>query len=68
MEPQTTYTLNIPESDKNIFRSLVKRFGWKATKKKPQRITHLDRAIQAAQEDELFETDNIDTLMKSLTE
>lgn len=30
--------------------------------------THLDAAIKAAHEDELFETNDIHTLMKSLTE
>lgn len=68
MEANTTYILHIPESDNNLLRSLAKKFGWKATKQKPQRITHLDKAIKSAHEDELFETNDIDVLMKNLTE
>lgn len=33
-----------------------------------KRITHLNEAIRAAHEDELFETNDINTLMKNLTE
>lgn len=68
METSTTYTLNIPASDNGLFRSLVKRFGWTAKKEKSQRITHLYKAIKAAHEDELFETNDIDTPMQSLSE
>lgn len=62
----TTYVLNIPAGDNSLFRSLVKKFGWTVKKQKPQRVTHLDEAIRAAHEDELFETNDIDTLMRSL--
>lgn len=68
METSSTYTLNIPSSDNNLFHSLVRRFGWTAKKKREQHITHLDAAIKAAHEEDLFETNDIDTLMKSLTE
>ena len=64
----STYVLDIPANDRALFRSLVKRFGWRAKKQAPQRITHLDAAIKAAHEDELFETNDIHTLTKSLTE
>lgn len=68
METSSTYVLNIPANDNSLFRSLVKRFGWIAKKQKTQHINHLDEAIKAAHEDDLFETKDIDTLMKSLTE
>ena len=64
----STYVLDIPANDRALFRSLVKRFGWRAKKQTSQRITHLDAAVKAAHEDELFETNDIHTLMKSLTE
>lgn len=64
----STYILDIPSNDRALFRSLVKRFGWQAKEQIHQPINHLDTAIKAAHEDELFETNDIDTLMKSLTE
>ena len=68
MDANITYYLNIPESDKSLFKSLVKKFGWTAKKQKNQTVCRLDKAIKAAHEDKLFETDNIDVLMKSLKE
>ena len=68
MESNLTYYLNIPESDKGLFKSLVKKFGWTAKEQKNQTVCSLDKAIKAAHEDKLFETDNIDVLMKSLKE
>ena len=68
MESNLTYYLNIPESDKSLFESLVKKFGWTAKKQKSQTVCRLDKAIKAAHEDKLFETDDIDVLMKSLKE
>lgn len=64
----STYILDIPSNDRALFRSLVKRFGWRAKEQVRQPITHLDAAIKAAHEDELFETNDIHTLMKSLAE
>lgn len=64
----STYVLDIPANDRALFRSLVKRFDWRAKKQAPQRITHLDAAVKAAHGDDLFETNDIHTLMKSLTE
>lgn len=60
------YTLQIPSSDGRLLMSLSKRFGWMAKRQKPQRITRLDAAIKAAHEGNLFETNDIDVLMKSL--
>ena len=68
MEPNLTYYLNIPESDKSLFKSLVRKFGWTAKKQKPKTVCRLDKAIKAAHEDKLFETHNIDVLMKNLKE
>lgn len=67
MEANSTYILNIPTSDSSLLRSLAKRFGWTAKKKVPQRITRLDEAIRSAHEDQLVETNDLDTLMKSLS-
>ena len=63
-----TYTLDIPNSDLTLFKSLAKKFGWNVKKKKEQKICRLDAALKAANEDILFETDDIDTLMNSLKE
>jgi len=62
------YFLNINESDKNLFKSSVKKFGWTAKKQKLQNVCRLDKAIKAAHEDMMFEMDDIDVLMKSLKE
>lgn len=68
METNATYILQIPEADNNLLHALAKKFGWTAKKQKPQHITRLDKAIKSAHEDELFETNDIDVLMKSLKE
>ncbi|MDO4159369.1 MAG: hypothetical protein Q4D41_02815 [Prevotellaceae bacterium] len=68
MSRDYNYTLNIPASDAALFKSLIKRMGWKAKMQKPQKISRLEAAVKAAHEDELFETDDIDVLMKSLKE
>ena len=63
-----TYTLDIPANDINLFKSLIKKFGWVVKKQKEKQPCHLDRALKAANEEELFATNDIDVLMKSLTE
>ena len=68
MDANVKYYLNIEESDKNLFKSSVKKFGRTARKQKFQNVCRLDKAIKAAHEDMLFETDDIDVLMKSLKE
>ena len=68
MAANVKYYLNIKESDKNLFKSSVKKFGWTAKKQKLQNVCRLDKAIKAAHEDMLFETDDIDVMMKSLKE
>ena len=60
--------LNIKESDKNLFKSSVEKFGWTAKKQKLQNVCRLDKAIKAAHEDMMFEMDDIDVMMKSLKE
>lgn len=68
MDTSYNYTLSIPARDAHFFNSLIKRMGWKAKKQKAQKISRLDEAIKAAHEEELFETADIDVLMKSLKE
>lgn len=68
MKTRTTYIVQIPESDSHLLHALAKKLGWAAKKQKPQHITRLDKAIMAAHEDDLFETHDIDILMKSLSE
>lgn len=68
MVANVKYFLNINESDKNLFKSSVKKFGWTAKKQKLQNVCRLDKAIKAAHEDMMFEMDDIDVLMKSLKE
>lgn len=68
MQNGLTYTLDIPANDRTFLLSLAKRMGWTAKKKSEQHICRLDKAIKAAHEDTLFETHDIDVLMKSLME
>ena len=68
MAANVKYYLNIKESDKNLFKSSVKKFGWTAKKQKRQNVCRLDIAIKSAHEDMMFEMDDIDVLMKSLNE
>ena len=63
-----TYTLNLPPCDVSLFKTLVKKFGWIAQKQPQKKQSHLDKAIKAANEEVLFATNDIDTLMKSLEE
>ena len=63
-----TYQLSVPSSDANLFESLIKKFGWIAKKHNPLKNSHLDKALKAADEENLFATSDIDVLMKSLSE
>lgn len=68
MATSATFTLDIPESDISLLRSLAKKFDWHAKRKTTQRVCRLDEALRAAHEDTLFETNDLDVLMKSLSE
>ena len=61
-----TYTLNVPVSDLGLFEALIHRFGWIAKKQKKTKSSRLDEALEAAETEKLFETNDLDTLMKSL--
>ena len=63
-----TYMLNVPASDVSLLEILVKKFGWIVKKQKPTKLNHLDKALKAANEEKLFATNDIDVLMKSLSE
>ncbi len=63
-----TYMLNVPISDERLLETLVKKFGWIIKKQKAAKLNHLDKALKAADEEELFATNDIDVLMKSLSE
>ena len=39
-----TYTLDIPTTDISLFKSLIKKFGWVATKQKAPKTCRLDKA------------------------
>ena len=65
---KATYTLEIPMSDLNLFKALIRRFGWVAKKQEETKENHLEKALKAAEEEELFATNDIDVLMKSLTD
>lgn len=62
-----TYTLNVPIDDQNLLGTLIKKFGWIAKKQKVKKSCRLDEALKAAEEEKLFETNDLDVLMKSLT-
>lgn len=57
-----TYTLNVPTNDVSLFNALIKKFGWIL------KANHLDKALEAAEKEQLFETNDLDVLMKSLVE
>ena len=63
----TTYTLKVPIGDLELFESLIHKFGWIA-KRNGNKVSHLDNALKAAETEKLFETNDLDTLMKSLTD
>lgn len=63
-----TYTLNVPVDDQNLLETLIKKFGWIAKKQKETKSCRLDEALRAAEEERLFETNDLDVLMKSLTD
>lgn len=63
-----TYTLNVPTDDLHLFKELIQKFGWIAKKQAVAKPNRLDEALQAAETEKLFETNDLDTLMKSLTD
>ena len=63
-----TYTLNVPMRDLSLFEALVHRFGWIAEKQKEAKPCRLYEALKAAETEKLFETNDLDALMKSLTD
>lgn len=65
---KATYTLDLPPCDVNFFKILAKRFGWIAKKQPKSKQSHLEKALKAANEENLFSTNDINVLMKSLEE
>ena len=63
-----TYTLDVPTTDISLFKSLIKKFGWVAKKQKAPKTCRLDKALEAAKNEKLFATNDLDELMKSLAE
>lgn len=63
-----TYTLDVPTDDVGLFKALIKKFGWIATRQKALKANRLDKALEAAEKETLFETNDLDALMKSLVE
>ena len=61
-----TYTLVVPATDISLFKSLIKKFGWVAKKQKAPKACRLDKALEAAKNEKLFATNDLDELMKSL--
>lgn len=61
-----TYTLDVPATDISLFKSLIKKFGWVAKKQKAPKACRLDNALEAAKNEKLFATNDLDELMKSL--
>jgi hypothetical protein len=47
---------------------LIKKFGWVAKKQKAPKGCRLDKALEAAKNEKLFATNDLDELMKSLAE
>ena len=63
-----TYMVNVPACDESLLETLVKKFGWMVKKQKTTKLCRLDKALKAANEEKLFATNDIDILMKSLSE
>ena len=60
--------MDVPMRDISFFEDLIHRFGWIAKKQNKAKPIHLDKALKAAETEKLFETNDLDTLMKSLTD
>ena len=58
--------MNIIITDISLFKSLIKKFGWVAKKQKAPKTCRLDKALEAAKNEKLFATNDLDELMKSL--
>ena len=63
-----TYTLNVQINDVILINALIKKFGRIETRQKTLKANHLDKALEAAEKEQLFETNDLDVLMKSLVE
>ena len=63
---QLHITLDVPATDISLFKSLIKKFGWVAKKQKAPKACRLDKALEAAKNEKLFATNDLDELMKSL--
>ena len=46
-----------------LFKSLIKKFGWVAKKQKAPKACRLDKALEAAKNEKLFATNDLDELM-----
>lgn len=67
----TTYTLEIPESDKSFFNSLVKKMGWVAKRTKTTKVVPAETvaAIQEARSGKdagKVDTTSLDAFIKSM--
>ena len=62
------HILDVPATDISLFKSLIKKFGWVAKKQKAPKACRLDKALEAAKNEKLFATNDLDELMKSLAE
>ena len=63
-----TYTLDVPTTDIDLFKSLSKKFEWVEKKQKAPKTCRLDKALEAAKNEKLFATNNQDELVKGLEE
>ena len=62
------YKLDIPDSDVALLETLAKKFGWLLNKQtNTKKENHLDLALKAAETEKLFEANDLDVLMDSLT-
>lgn len=72
MEATVSYTVNIPEADAGLLKSVAKKFGWSASKarekatKKPS--PQLLQAIKEAEEGPWFVAENVEDLIRQLKE
>lgn len=57
-----TYTLNVPISDVDLLKTLVKKFGWVVKKQNARKMNHLDEALKVA--DEAYCINYIETILK----
>ncbi|GEM_PF-5361270 len=60
------YTVHIPENERNLFRSIAKKMGWKATPTRGRRLSAYEKSKLEAKQKEYKEFSSVDALLADL--